>query len=136
MLLDDMVDLFSSGGVASTSAIFQAVLPDEPDEAVCVYETGGLPTVKTIGGSGFASVAAERPSIEVVSRSSVSYQAARLVAERAFRLLDGLAPRAINGVPYKWAEPRQKPFPVGRDEASRFLVGFNADLILGTTSTS
>lgn len=136
MLLDDMLDYLSSGGVGTPNVtLFAGALPDESDDAVCVYETGGLPSVKTLGGTGAASVAVERPSIEVVSRA-VRYQDARLAAHLAFRLLDGMPARLINGVRYQWAETRQNPFPIGRDEAARFLIGFNVDLIKGQTTTS
>lgn len=124
MLLDDMCDFLTTGGMTS-SIIFAGVSPPHGDTVVTVYETGGLPPVHTMGhGVGFV----ERPQVQVVSRAS-TYATARQNAQVAFQLLDGMPRRQINGTWYLYAEAVQSPFLIGRDAQERVQVAFNVNII-------
>lgn len=135
MLLDDLVDYLTSQGVATTSApLYKGLLPDEPDLCGVVYETGGLPPVHAMNASaGQAKV--ERPRVQVVWRASeYDYATARDKAHAAFKLLDGLPARSINGTEYLWGAAVQSPFLMGRDELKRPLIACNYDLVKALTA--
>lgn len=127
MLLDDLADYLSSGGIASP--IYKGVMPEGTDAAVAIYETGGTAPVHAMNpAAGMAVV--ERPSVQVVCRAAADdYEAARTKAHAIFKLLDGLPTRSINGVEYKWGSARQSPFLFGRDEAGRVLIACNYDIV-------
>lgn len=126
MLLDDMADYLSSGGITAT--IYTGYLPETPDAALAVYETGGRPPDVAMGNvAGVVSM--EWPSVQVVSRNVTDeYATARLLAHNVFKLLQGLPTRTINGTAYQWGMARQSPFLMGRDEAGRVLVACNFDI--------
>lgn len=133
MLLDDVADLLSTGGVGGVGttsdwSIFKGKLPDAPEKAVAVYETGGLPSVHAMS-TGPGNAAATLPRIQVLVRSP-AYSTGRQKAHDAFRLLDGLRERTINGVRYLWiAAVQTEPFPIGRDENDRPLIACNYDVV-------
>lgn len=138
MLLNDLGDYLSSGGIGTVGTdLFLGTLPTAPDNAVAIYETGGLGAIHAMNpNAGQAKV--ERPRIQVVSRGGAnSYEAARAVAQKAWLLLDGLPTRTINGTQYHWGACVQSPFLMGRDEpANRPLIAFNVDLVKALSSTS
>lgn len=130
MLLDDMVDYLSSAGTTSDgTAIFAGILPDAPDIAVAVYETGGTsPTYAMNALPGQAVV--ENPRIQVVCRNvKDDYATARRKAQDIFLLLDGLPSRTINGTSYKWGSAVQSPFLMRRDELGRCVIAQNFDIV-------
>ena len=132
MLLDDIADLISSGGigtVGSTSAygIYKGLLPDAPNAAVAVYETGGLEPYRKMHSTAGA-VVAERPRIQVVVRST-AYSTGRQKANDAWKLLEGLPERTVNGTRYLYAAAVQAPFPIGRDANDRILIACNFDVV-------
>lgn len=147
MLLNDICDYLTSasaGGLvqmASTSGATSPNLaagrrPSTPRSVVTLYEIGGLEPVHAMTASPGQAVV-ERPGLQVVSRSS-DYETARLLAHRAWMLIDGFPDRLINGVRYKYGKCRQSPFSMGFDTQNDDpLVAFNADLVkvLSTTST-
>lgn len=136
MLLSDIVDYLSSGSIG-TSSIFYGTMPPSPDVAVAVYETGGTASVHAFNGSA-GRAKEENPRIQVVTRATADdYDTARVIAHRAFKLLDGLPSRSINGVAYKWGAAVQSPFLLGRDEQNRVMIACNYDIAkeLSTTST-
>ena len=73
MLIDDLDDLLSSGGVGT--AIYRGWMPEKPDEAIQLVETGGMAPVPQMS-SATGVVVEERPSVQVIRRSP-SYQRAR-----------------------------------------------------------
>jgi hypothetical protein len=136
MLLDDIYDyLTSAGGGEWTSAnLFKGSLPAAPDTCTAVYETGGLPSVHAFNAlAGQAKV--EQPRIQVVCRAA-GYATARVAAHKAFKLLDGLPTRDINGVGYQWGAAVQSPFAMGRDKQDRELVACNYDIVKRLSTTS
>ncbi len=49
MLLDEVADLLATGGLGTVGStadygIYKAVMPDAPEKAVALYETGGAPS--------------------------------------------------------------------------------------------
>ena len=142
MILDDLCDVLSSGGlgtVASTAnwGIYKGGLPTTPDKAVAVIETGGLAPVHAMAGSP-GKMVAERPRVQVVVRSVATaaggYSTGRQKINDAYRLLDGFGDRTLNGVHYKWIGAVQAPFPMGEDENARpmFAVNFDVTKALST----
>lgn len=134
MILDDLVDYLSSGGIGTPgTTMFRGFLPDSPDEALALYETGGQAPVHamtpgpTVGGAGVAVI--EQPRVQVVCRApSYDYDTARATAHSVFKLLDGMPARTINTTEYLWAAAVQSPFLMGRDQAGRVLIATNYDV--------
>lgn len=134
MLLDDLADVLTSGGVTA-SLIFKGTLLPAPDTAIALYESGGMPTEHTMGNSAGSAIA-ERPRVQVVSRAA-DYETARDNAHVAFQLLDGLPRRTVNGVRYLWCQAAQSPYLRGREDGSnRVLVEFSVDIIKELSTTS
>lgn len=132
-LLDDLADLLSSGGVTTTT--YKGFLPELPDDALLLSETGGLPPVHAMSGSAGNAVE-ERPSVQVMRRSPV-YNRARAEMNVIVKLLDGFGDRSINGTRYLWIAAKQSPFPLPTDASGRFLQVCNFDIAKAlSTSTS
>jgi hypothetical protein len=127
MLLEDLSDYLSSGGIATP--IYKGLAPESPEAVVVLYETGGLaPTHSMNAAAGQAVV--ENPRVQVVCRAGqYDYSAARTSADAVFKLLDGLPRRSINGVEYLWGAAVQSPFLMGRDESGRVLVACNYQIV-------
>jgi hypothetical protein len=101
-----------------------------PDTVTSVYETAGSANEYTFSTStGRANVEFERPSFQILSRST-SYATARTRAQTAYTLLDGLADRSLptaTGTRYLEITAVQAPFVSGRDENDRYIVSTNYD---------
>ena len=135
MILEDIGDLLTSGGVATT--VYRGFLPDTPDEAVAVYEYPGQEPIRAMRSSPGQPVA-ERPRVQVVCRAAAwEYDRSRQKANDAWRLMEGLGERTINGTRYLFVRTLQSPFLLQRDEAQRVVIAFNAEVLKAlTTSTS
>lgn len=137
LLLNDMLDYLTSGSVGLTSGtnLFGGFMPETPNFAVAVYESGGLgPLYAMNAGPGTAAV--ERPRVQVVARST-DYRKARQAMHNVFQLLDMLPRRTINGTQYHWGSAVQSPFLFGRDDAERVMIACNFDIVKDlSTSTS
>lgn len=120
MLLDDLSDYLSSGGLGT---VYRDYLPTDPDTVLTVYGTGGQAPTYTMA----APHALEQPRVQIVSRA-MSLETAHQRAKSAYELLSGLRNRDINGVRYHWIEAVQEPFLLGRDENARFTVACNFDI--------
>jgi hypothetical protein len=132
-LLDDLADLLSTGGV--TTQIYRGFMPEKPDEAVQLVETGGIGPVHAMASAPGLAVE-ERASVQIVRRSA-TYQRARASMNVIFRLLDGAGDRTVNGTRYLWIEAIQSPFALGQDETGRTLVACNFNVCKAlSTSTS
>jgi hypothetical protein len=124
VLIDDIADLLTTGGLTTT--IFKGGMFGEADPTIAIIPTGGQESVHTNqAGSGLAAI--ERPRVQIVTRS-LNPQTAMVKAQAAFKLLDGLRERQINGIRYLWARAVQPPFSLDRDEENRFHVVFNVDI--------
>lgn len=132
-VLDDLADLLSSGGVTTT--IYQGFLPEQPDDALVLIETGGMPAVHAFSPTAGNAVA-ERPSVQIIRRSPV-YNRARAEMQYIWRMLDGFGDRSINGTRYMWIASRHMPFALPEDETRRTLIACNFDISKAvSTSTS
>ena len=121
MLLDDISDLLTTGGI--TTQIYKSVMPEQPNDAILITETGGRAAVHAMS-SGPGNALLEQPGFQVIRRSQ-SYETARTEMRTVFQLLDGLSERTINSVRYSYVEAQQSPFPIGRDDALRSLIAVN-----------
>ena len=137
MILDDMLTLLggSSIGLTAGTNLFAGTLPDAPDKACAVYETGGAFPIHAMGlGPGNALV--ERPRVQVVTRA-LSYQAARQLAQNVFQAMDGLTNATINSTSYLLVTAVQSPAAMGLDGRDRPRLVMNFDIMKKvSTSTS
>ena len=132
-LCDDLGDYLTSGGVTTTR--YTEFLPEQPDEALLLKESGGMGPVHAMA-SGPGQAVEEAAGLQVIRRSR-TYRRARVEMGVIFRLLDGFGDRVLNGTRYSWIEAVQSPFPLGRDESDRSLVACNFLVYKAlTTSTS
>lgn len=131
VLLDDIADMLSSGGVGTVGTdLFKGFLPETDAAVVALYETGGRgPDIAMGAGPIGSTVAMEWPRVQVVCRSGeYDYATARSKAHDIFKLLHGLPARLINGTSYQWASAVQSPFLMGRDDSNRVLIACNYDV--------
>lgn len=123
-LMDDMADLLSSG--TTSTSISKDYMPTTPDTCLAIYGYGGLaPTHGMAGGPGLALL--EEPRIQIVARS-LSLQSAHQDARSAYKVLNGLRKRTINGMTYHWVSAIQEPFLLERDTNARFSVACNYEI--------
>lgn len=130
MLLDDIADYLSSGGLGTVGTdIYKGFMPETPNIVLTVYETGGQEPSRGMAASP-GQMQNERPRVQVVVRcSEYDYQTARTKLNDAFRLLDGFGDRDINGVRYKWIGAIHSPALMGRDEQGRVKLVCNFDVV-------
>jgi hypothetical protein len=122
MILDEIGSFLAAEGVATVgTTLFKSLLPDSPDTAMALFETGGLSGQYVLGG---LPVDTERPGLQILCRAN-DYSTARQHAENAYRALDSVNDQALSGVHYHWIQPQQPPFSLGQDERGRLLVAFN-----------
>ncbi len=121
MLLDDIADLLSTGGVTTT--IYKGFMPEKPDTAILLTETGGQGPIHAMStGPGQAKL--EVAGLQVLGRSA-SYQTARTNMQSVMNLLDGLNERTINATRYSYVAAQQVPFSIGHDGAARSMLSVN-----------
>lgn len=136
-LLDDVATYLAAQSTAFTilsgtaGNLGKSVLLDAgavPDTVTSLYETAGVGNEYVFSTStGTASVANERPSFQLLSRST-SYVTARNRAQTAYTILDGLAGKNLptsTGTRYLEITANQAPFFLQRDENERFIVAVN-----------
>ena len=138
-LVDDVTDFLVAQSTAFTllsgtaGDIGKMVMLDNAhvaDTFTSVYETPGSGTEYSFSTStGTANIVFERPSFQVLSRSTV-YTTARSRAQTAYTILDGLAGRNLptaTGTRYLSISAVQPPFFLQRDENERYIVSTNYD---------
>lgn len=138
LLLDDLGDYLASGGVGLTvgTNLFLGFLPEQPDDAVAVYETGGRPPAHAMNALAGQAVA-EYPRVQVVARAtSFGYPGARQRMANIYKLLDGLPTRTINGTQYDWGSAVSPPHAYGRDKQERVLIACSFDLAKRLSSST
>lgn len=124
MVLDDLADVLSSGGITTT--IIKSLLPSTPDALIALFETGGPAPIHGMArGPGTALV--ERPHVQLLSRD-LRADGARKTAQDADRLLDALD-RTINGKRYLSVSALQAPFFLNQDEAGRKVYAVNYEIL-------
>lgn len=120
MLLDDIADYLSTGGVAN---VFKDIAPDSPDTVTSVYGTGGRPSTHTM----VAPHVLEEPRVNVVCRAK-DLQTAHQNAKTVYGLLNGVRNKTLNGVLYHWVVAVEEPKSLFRDQNARFAVACNYDI--------
>ncbi len=120
MLLDDIADLLSTGGMGTVHKDYS---PPSPDTTVVVYGMLGGPPTYTMRNPHVL----EEPRIQVMCRSTNS-ETAHDNARSVYELLSGVRNRTINGVLYHWIEATHEPMLVGKDQNARFTVACNFDI--------
>lgn len=117
----------NGASTGSAVPIWMSGFPDQsPGNAIALFEAGGPGPVYTQGGSIYV----ERPSIQVISRST-SYVTARGNAERVYRLLSVVKNASIakttstGNTTYVTVTPIQSPFTMGKDAEERNLISCN-----------
>ena len=120
MVLDDLADLLSTGGMGT---IYKDYMPTTPDVVISIYGAGGSTPTHTMK----VPHVLEQPRVQVICRA-VSLQSAHDTARGVYGILNGLRSRTINGVLYHWVTATQEPFLLGRDQNARFTVACNYDV--------
>ncbi len=136
-LLDDVATYLDAQSTAftilsaSSGNLAKQVMLDStpnPDTLTVLYETQGSPNDYTFStATGGARVAIERPSFQILNRST-SYQTARTRSQTAYTILDGLAGQNLptaTGTLYLEIVAAQAPFFVQRDDNERYIVSTN-----------
>ncbi len=137
MLLDDVGDYLSTGGLGLTSGtnLFLGMLPDKPEQACGIYETGGFFPIHAMAASAGNAVV-ERPRIQIVTRSA-TYQGARQLMHNIYKRLDGLRDVTINSTRYLYMQAVSSPAQMGLDGSGRPRIVLNVDIVKKLhTSTS
>ncbi len=129
-LITESTAFTTLGGTSGGSLGKQIMLDDSitPDTVAVLYETAGGPNEYTFSSStGRATVSFERPGLQILSRSTL-YATAKIRAETAYTILDGLAGRNLpttTGPRYLEITAVQAPFFLQRDENDRYIVSTN-----------
>lgn len=133
MFLDEVQDYLSTNGIGTNGVdLFAGYLPDMPNSAGAVYETGGLGPVRAMR-SGPGRPVARQARVQVVWRST-SYPVAAAKVYAMYALLEGLGDVTLGGTRYLWGGAVQEPFKLGNDIQGRPMVACNFDLIRSTTT--
>lgn len=120
MILDDLADYVSSGGMGTA---YKDYMPTSPDSVVTLYTAGGQEPTFTMKSPHIL----EEPRVQVICRAA-SLQEAHQTARGIYGLLSGLRNKTLNGVLYHWVHAVQEPFLAGRDQNARFTVACNYDV--------
>lgn len=101
------------------TVVFKENLPDQPDTAVCLYDTGGGPPTLTRGDD------TDSPSFQVLSRSADAATALTTL-QTVFQGLHGITETDLHGLHVKllWAL-QSVPMSLGLDDKQRFLFSQN-----------
>jgi hypothetical protein len=120
-LLEDLATALQAADIGTLGAdLFLGWLPDAPDNALALYETGGQPPSYT---HHVLTPAIVRPSIQVMVRDQ-EYVSGRERINDAYAVLCSLTS-------YLAIQPLQPPFALGRDahDRPRFSVNFNLTIV-------
>ena len=132
-LLDDIGDVLTSAGVVVKGQnLFKHDMPDGPDEALSLMTYPGGPPVWSMAST---RPQAEQPRFQLKVRHPHPASAAAW-ANDAYRVLDSLGDRRINGVRYLAVYALQNPFFLQKDPANRFLWAVNFEAIRESASSS
>lgn len=129
MILDDLMDYLSTGGIGlttGTNLFVGPTAPDAPDRAAILTETGGFFPIHAMAGSAGQAVA-ERPRVQVVTRAP-TYQGARQLIHNVFQRLDGAGNLTINTTRYLHMTAVSSPAPMGLDGSGRHRCVVNFDV--------
>ena len=101
--------------------------PQTPATGVTIHEAGGSPPTPTFG----STPTFESPHFQIVARSTL-YPTARSLAESVYRKLQTVKTATLltsaastASTVYLSINPMQAPFPLGEDDAGRYLIACN-----------
>lgn len=122
MLLDEIGNYLQAQGVGTIGTdLYLSQMPDQPDTALSIQETGGYPP------DLHADI--DYPTFQIMCRS-MDYQTARSKAEDAFKVLHGLAETILGTRRYLLISAMQSPTYIGRDASMREMISTNYEVIL------
>lgn len=135
MILDDLADVLSSGGVGTVGIdIFKATMPNAPDQLVALFKTGGPAPIHAMA-AGPGSAVVERPHVAIWARAARS-DAAEKLAQDCWNLLDALGDRTVNGIRYLSVFALQTPFFLQEDETGRRVYACNFEIVREPATSS
>jgi hypothetical protein len=120
MILDDVADLLSTGGMGT---VYKDFAPPSPDAVTVVYGTLGNAPTFTMSGPAVL----EEPRVQVACRST-NLETAHQNARSAYGILNGVRNRTVNNVLYHWIKAGHEPVLIGKDGNARFTVACNYDI--------
>lgn len=99
-------------------SIFGGTMPDQPSNAIALYEHTGFEPTRTMGGNRINEL-----NLQVIVRNTAKANG-RLIAFQIYELLEAFnllsaASRVLNGVQYFSILARHAPFTLGQDENKR-----------------
>ncbi len=115
-----------SGLVASTN-LFYSRLPDQPDNCVAVFSTGGAAPLLSMVGQSQVDIKVGRPSFQVRVRDKV-YANGYAVAVNCFKALQSVVEQTIVTSGSTWHDfvaLQSQPVDMGRDVKQRHEWGMN-----------
>jgi hypothetical protein len=112
------------------TSLFLNYLPDEPNRAGSILETGGVAPTQVFAGD---LPAWENARIQLNCRSTSS-ATARADANAAWYILQQVANEALSSVSYLRISPVQSPFLLERDDRGRTVFACNYDVVRRTTA--
>lgn len=125
------LDTASTRYAAGTS-LFYNHLPDEPNRATAIYETGGVAPQQHFSGD---LPSWENARVQLIHRSTSSVTA-RADANAAWYILQQVANEALSSVSYLRISPVQSVFLLERDDRGRPVFAANYDVVRLTTSSA
>lgn len=122
-ILDNIGTLLETEIVSLTlgTNLFLGRLPDEPDTAVALFETGGEAPVNTMGGGQYEL---EQPRLQVLTRGA-AYSATHTLAMSVWLELEAIANSTLSSTLYQRITAVQSPFPLERDSLDRIIFSQN-----------
>jgi hypothetical protein len=126
MLLDEIGAYLAAQGLGDLDHdIFLGAHPDTPDACTILLER---PSAAPIGTHDNL-IAQEQPRLQVVCRGAANdYLGPRQQAEKVYQQLAQIINQTLSGTRYLLVIP-SPPFPIGRDESARWLIGCNAEVL-------
>lgn len=102
---------------------FVSVLPDQPNQAVAIYERGGLGPVMVLTGSSGPESKLDRAGFQVRVRADMTnYTAGQNLAQGIYGALQGIVETKINGSSnqlFHLIQAISPPAYIGRDDKQR-----------------
>lgn len=102
------------------------IFPANVDDVITVAAGPSDPPIDAMG-SAVGAIVAEEDALVVQVRSE-NYATAEAKAQAAWNVLHKYGNDSLSGTRYLYIEARQVPFPIGRDDNGRWIIGFNCSV--------
>lgn len=109
-------------GLTPATNLFVAVLPDQPDLCVGVFEYGGTAPTMTLTGQGAPESKLDNPYFQVRTRASMGgYVTGNTLANNIYSKLQGICEQTLNagGALFHLIVAQQSPVFIGQGDASK-----------------